>query len=79
MKSFFETETLSKSQSSKNVSEIENFLCAIATLSLINNQMNLCKKNLSETDLYDAMKNMQNNKSSENINSGIEFNKKHNK
>ena len=79
MKSFFETETLSKSQSSKNVSEIENFLCAIATLSLINNQMNLCKKNLSETDLYDAMKNMQNNKSSENINSGIEFNKKQNK
>ena len=79
MKSFFETETLSKSQSSKNVSEIENFLCAIATLSLINNQMNLCKKNLSETDLYDAMKNMQNNKSSENINLGIEFNKKHNK
>ena len=79
MKSFFETKTLSKSQSSKNVSEIENFLCAIATLSLINNQMNLCKKNLSETDLYDAMKNMQNNKSSENINSGIEFNKKQNK
>ena len=26
-------------------------------------QINLCKKDLSETDLYNAMKNMQNNKS----------------
>ena len=56
-------ETLFKTQSFKNVSEIENFLCGIATPSLNNGQINLCKKDLSETDLYNAMKNMQNNKS----------------
>ena len=61
IKSLFEA--LFKSQSFKNVSEIENFLCGITTPSLNNNQINLCKKNLSETDLYNAMKNMQNNKS----------------
>ena len=47
----------------KNVSEIEKFLCGITTPSLNNDQINLCEKDLSETDLYNAMKNMQNNKS----------------
>ena len=56
-------ETLFKTQSFKNVSEIENVLCGITTPSLNNGQINLCKKDLSETDLYNAMKNMQNNKS----------------
>ena len=56
-------ETLFKTQSFKNVSEIENFLCGIVTPSLNNGQINLSKKDLSETDLYNAMKNMQNNKS----------------
>ena len=56
-------ETLFKSQSFKNVSEIEKFLCGITTPSLNNGQINLCKKDLSETDLYNAMKNMQNDKS----------------
>ena len=56
-------ETLFKTQSFKNVSEIENFLCGIVTPSLNNGQTNLSKKDLSETDLYNAMKNMQNNKS----------------
>ena len=60
-KSFYET--LFKSQSFKNVSEIEKFLCGITTPSLNNDQINLCEKDLSETDLYNAMKNMQNNKS----------------
>ena len=56
-------ETLLKRQSLKNVSEIEKFLCGFITLSLNNDQINLCEKDLSETDLYNAMKNMQNNKS----------------
>ena len=56
-------ETLFKSQSFKNVSEIEKFLCNITTPSLNKDQINLCKKDLSEPDLYNAMKNMQNNKS----------------
>ena len=55
-------ETLFKSQSFKNVREIENFLCAITTPSFNNDQINLCEKDLSETDSYNAMKNMQNNK-----------------
>ena len=61
VESFFET--LFKSQSFKNVSEIEKFLCDITTPSLNKDQINLCKKDLSEPDLYNAMKNMQNNKS----------------
>ena len=56
-------ETLFKSQSFKNVSEIEKFLCGITTPSLNNHQINLFEKDLSETDLCNAMKNMQNNKS----------------
>ena len=56
-------ETFFKTQFFKNVSEIENFLCGITTPSFNNGQINLCKKDLSETDLYNAMKNMQNNKS----------------
>ena len=43
--------------------EIEKFLCDITTPSLNKDQINLCKKDLSEPDLYNAMKNMQNNKS----------------
>ena len=61
IESFYET--LFKSQSFKNVSEIEKFLCDITTPSLNKDQINLCKKDLSEPDLYNAMKNMQNNKS----------------
>ena len=63
IKSFYET--LFKSQSFKNVREIEKFLCGITT-PLNNNQINLCEKDLSETDLYNAMKIIQNNKSSGN-------------
>ena len=44
-------ESLFQSQFSKHVSEIENILCAITTPSLNNDQINLCKKDLSETDL----------------------------
>ena len=61
IESFYET--LFKSQSSINVSEFEKFLCAITTTSRNNDPINLCKKNLSETDLYKAMKKMQINKS----------------
>ena len=50
---------LFKSQSSKNVSEIEKMLCAITTLSFNNDQINLCEKDY----LYSAIKNKQNNKS----------------
>ena len=39
------------------------FLCGITTQSLNNDRINLCEKDLSETDLYNAMENMQNNKS----------------
>ena len=56
-------ETLFKSQSFKNVIEIEQFLCAITTPSLNSDQINLCEKDLSETYLHNAMKNMQTNKS----------------
>ena len=56
------SKTLCKSQSSKNVSQIEKRLCAITTPSL---NINLCEKDLSETDLYNAMKNIH-NKSPEN-------------
>ena len=61
IESFYET--LFKSQFFKNVYEIVKFLCGITTQSLNNDQINLCEKDLSETDLYDAMRNMQNNKS----------------
>ena len=61
IESFYEA--LFKSQSFKNVSEIKKFLCGITTPSLNNQQINLFEKDLSETDLYNAMKNMQNNKS----------------
>ena len=61
IKSFYEP--LFKSQSSKNVNGIEHFLCAITTPSPYSDQINLYEKDLSETDLYNAMKNMQNNKS----------------
>ena len=62
-KNFYET--LFKSQSFKNLSEIEKFLRGITTPSLNNDQINLCEKDLSEIDLYNAKKNMQNNKSAE--------------
>ena len=63
IESFYET--LFKSQSFKNVSEIEKFLCGITTPSLNNDQdqISLCEKDWPETDLYNAMKNMQNDKS----------------
>ena len=57
IESFYET--LFKSQSSINVSEFEKFSCAITTTSRNNDQINLCEKKLSETDLYKAMKKMQ--------------------
>ena len=43
-------ETLFKSQSFKILVEIEKFLCAITTPSHNNDQINLCEKDLSETD-----------------------------
>ena len=61
IESFYET--LFKSQSFKNLSQIEKLLCGITTLSLNKDQINLCEKDLSETGLYDAMRNMENNKS----------------
>ena len=64
IKSFYKT--LFKCQSSENVSEIEKSLCAITTPSHNNDQTNLCEKVLSQNDLYNAMKNMHNNKSLEN-------------
>ena len=54
-------ETLFKSRSFKNALEIEKFLCAITTPSLNNDQINFWEKDLSETDWYNAMQNMQNN------------------
>ena len=53
-------ETLCKCQSSKNLNEIEIFSCNITTPSLNIDQINLCKKDLSKTDLYNEM---QDNKS----------------
>ena len=41
---------------------MEKVLCAITTPSLNNDQISHCEKDLSETDFYNAMKNMQNNK-----------------
>ena len=38
-------------------------LCAVTTPSPNNSQINLCEKDLHEADLYNAMKNVQNNKS----------------
>ena len=54
-------EKLFKRQFFKNVNEIEIFFCAVTTPHLNNDQINFCEKDLSETDLYNAMKNMQNN------------------
>ena len=42
---------------------LKSLSVSITTPSLNNDQINLCEKDLSETDLYNAMKNMQNNKS----------------
>ena len=61
IKSFYES--LFKSQSFKNVDEIEKLLYGLTTPSLNNDQINFCEKDLPETDLYNAIKNMQNNKS----------------
>lgn len=52
----------------ENVNRTGKSLCAVTTRSLKNNQINLCEKYLSETDLYSIMKNMQMNKS---INDGL--------
>ena len=60
IESFYET--LFKSQSFKNAREIEKFVCGITT-PLNNDQINLCEKDLSQTDSYNVMKIMQNNKS----------------
>ena len=61
IKSFYET--FFKSHSSKNVNRIVQFLCAITTPSLINNdQIKLCEKDLFEIDLYSMLKNIQNNR-----------------
>ena len=43
---------------SKN--EIENFLSNVTTAFLDNDQVNLFEEDLSETDLHNSMKNMQN-------------------
>ena len=49
--------------SSDKLRDIDKILSAISTPSLKSNQTNLCTKDLSETDLCNAMRTMQNDKS----------------
>ena len=49
--------------SSDKLRDIDKILSAISTPSLKSNQTNLCTKDLSETDLCNAIRTMQNDKS----------------
>ena len=55
-------EILFKEKSSKTNGEKQKFLNSLDSKTLINQQSDLCKNKLRETDLFDSMENMRNNK-----------------
>ena len=60
IKTFYET--LFKRNFSKTNVEKQRFLNSLGTKTLINEQYDLCENKISETDLFDSMKSMKNNK-----------------
>ena len=55
-------ETLSKRNFSKTNVEKKQFLNSLSTKTLTNEQYDLCENKISETDLFDSMQSMKNNK-----------------
>ena len=55
-------ETLFKRSFSKTNVEKQRFLNSLSIKTLTNEQYDLCENKISETDLFDSMKNMKNNK-----------------
>ena len=60
LKAFYET--LFNQKFSKNNVEKQRFLNSLSTKTLTNEQYDLCENKISETDLFDSMKSMKNNK-----------------
>ena len=60
LKAFYET--LFNQNFSKNNVEKQRFLNSLSTKILTNEQYHLCENKISETDLFDPMKSMKNNK-----------------
>ena len=60
IKAFYKT--LFKRNFSKNNFEKQRFLTSLSTKTLTNEQYDLCENKISETDLFDSMKSMKNNK-----------------
>ena len=60
IKAFYET--LFKWNFSKTSVVKQRFLNSLSTKTLTNEQYDLCENKISETDLFDSMKNMKNNK-----------------
>ena len=60
IKAFYKT--LFKRNFSKNNFEKQQFLTSLSTKTLTNEQYDLCENKISETDLFDFMKSMKNNK-----------------
>ena len=59
-------EKLFKQNSSKTNVENQRFLNSLSTKILTNEQYNLCENKISETDLFDSMESMKNNKTPDN-------------
>ena len=59
-------ETLFKRNFSKTNVEKQRFLNSISTKTLTNERYDLCENKISETDLFDSMKSMKNNKTPRN-------------
>ena len=60
MSTFYET--LFKRNFSKYNVKKQRFLISLSTKTLANEQYDLCKNKISETDLFDSMENLKNNK-----------------
>ena len=60
IKAFYET--LFKGNFSKTNIEKQRFLYSLSNKTLANEQYSICENKISETDLFDSMKSMKNNK-----------------
>ena len=60
IKAFYET--IFKENFSKTNIEKQRFLCSLSNKTLTNEQYSICENKISETDLFDSMKSIKNNK-----------------
>ena len=60
-------ETRFKKNFSKTNVKIQEFLNSLNTKTLTNQQSDLCKNNIEETDSHDSIKSMENNKTRQTI------------